>query len=425
MILNDQPWYNEPGRETSLNENKSKSYNKTIWQSTIQHAMLYWLNNRLAPPDQDAIEVPARRSAAPKQPYQPLKTQRPKTPPLKTQAPKTRAPEAPALKSQGEKAPLNPPHASHPLAQSPQSLFAGTTSVIPSHHSAMASAWPPPSSNAPIQASPLMNWDGTATHPSQFPFPEPYMDSNIQLWNKPTMPTSQLYTQNNPHQTGIYSFWSLPIPYDQTHIPISAAHGTLSPADRSHGGNLSTQSTGPGFEGKTTSWLQAQPHPQGLTQAQLNEQGKDLFFAPLKDLEETAGHQNQSVQQPKDKKKHVGINPINWETFATKATAPGSPPYITDLVDHFKMVEQMQMQQEMVWQEMPIMPGVGNKKSDTKPIGNTVVDSRDDYVWGEVIRKHFSLKGNIILISAKKSPYNTPSAILKELEGRLKSFGFA
>lgn len=51
MILNSQPWYNEPGREYHLDDSASRSYNKTIWQFTVRHAMIYWLNERLHQPD--------------------------------------------------------------------------------------------------------------------------------------------------------------------------------------------------------------------------------------------------------------------------------------------------------------------------------------------------------------------------------------
>lgn len=49
MILVDQPWYNEPGRERTQNQTASKKYNTLIQQYTVQHAMMDWLNQRLAP----------------------------------------------------------------------------------------------------------------------------------------------------------------------------------------------------------------------------------------------------------------------------------------------------------------------------------------------------------------------------------------
>ena len=51
MILNSQPWYNEPGRENRLEDAASKNYNKMIWGYTVRHAMIYWLNERLKQPD--------------------------------------------------------------------------------------------------------------------------------------------------------------------------------------------------------------------------------------------------------------------------------------------------------------------------------------------------------------------------------------
>ncbi|KAK0652424.1 hypothetical protein B0T16DRAFT_406156 [Cercophora newfieldiana] len=43
MILNDQPWYNEPGREYHLDNQQAKQYNQTIWGYTLEHAMIQWL----------------------------------------------------------------------------------------------------------------------------------------------------------------------------------------------------------------------------------------------------------------------------------------------------------------------------------------------------------------------------------------------
>ncbi|KAK0720226.1 hypothetical protein B0H67DRAFT_179874 [Lasiosphaeris hirsuta] len=49
MVFNSQPWYNEPGRETMIDEAQSTSYNKGVWANTVKHAMVHWLSDRLAP----------------------------------------------------------------------------------------------------------------------------------------------------------------------------------------------------------------------------------------------------------------------------------------------------------------------------------------------------------------------------------------
>jgi hypothetical protein len=67
---------------------------------------------------------------------------------------------------------------------------------------------------------------------------------------------------------------------------------------------------------------------------------------------------------------------------------------------------------------------MGNYVRDSKPIGNTTVDSNDDYVWGEVIRKHFSLKAAMIVATAKKWDKSKGSKQVKELEDLVKSQGF-
>jgi hypothetical protein len=43
MIFCDEPWYNEPGRNT--NRSASLAYNKQVQGWTVKHAMLDWLDN--------------------------------------------------------------------------------------------------------------------------------------------------------------------------------------------------------------------------------------------------------------------------------------------------------------------------------------------------------------------------------------------
>ncbi len=62
MIFNSQPWYNEPGREMYVDQNQSDIYNKSTWQHTVRHAILYWLNERLAPPDTSKGKAVSRRA---------------------------------------------------------------------------------------------------------------------------------------------------------------------------------------------------------------------------------------------------------------------------------------------------------------------------------------------------------------------------
>jgi len=51
MIFNDKPYYNEPGFEFTNAGNRVEQYNRVVELLTIKHAMLYWLNERLANPD--------------------------------------------------------------------------------------------------------------------------------------------------------------------------------------------------------------------------------------------------------------------------------------------------------------------------------------------------------------------------------------
>ena len=56
MIFSENPWYNEPGRERTENPKASEQYNKQIQRWTVEHAILYWLNSRLAQPDPPAAK---------------------------------------------------------------------------------------------------------------------------------------------------------------------------------------------------------------------------------------------------------------------------------------------------------------------------------------------------------------------------------
>ena len=58
MIFSENPWYNEPGRERTENPKASDLYNKQIQRWTVEHAILYWLNSRLAQPDPPAAKPP-------------------------------------------------------------------------------------------------------------------------------------------------------------------------------------------------------------------------------------------------------------------------------------------------------------------------------------------------------------------------------
>lgn len=44
MILCEQPWYNEPGREISENKTMSAKYNDDVRRWTMQYAQLPWIN---------------------------------------------------------------------------------------------------------------------------------------------------------------------------------------------------------------------------------------------------------------------------------------------------------------------------------------------------------------------------------------------
>lgn len=50
MIFNETPYYNEPGFEFRGDPARSTSYNRVVRQLTVQHAMLDWLDDRLASP---------------------------------------------------------------------------------------------------------------------------------------------------------------------------------------------------------------------------------------------------------------------------------------------------------------------------------------------------------------------------------------
>ncbi len=44
MVFCEEPWYNEPGRESRRNNSASEKENANLQGATIEHAILYWLN---------------------------------------------------------------------------------------------------------------------------------------------------------------------------------------------------------------------------------------------------------------------------------------------------------------------------------------------------------------------------------------------
>jgi hypothetical protein len=72
MIFNPTPWYNEPGREYNLDDQRSMTYSRMIWGNTLRHATVYWLKCRLSASPisskgkDSALDVsPATKAAAP------------------------------------------------------------------------------------------------------------------------------------------------------------------------------------------------------------------------------------------------------------------------------------------------------------------------------------------------------------------------
>jgi len=59
MIFTMEPWYNEPGREKHTNKRDSEKYNAQIQTFTIQHAILHWLEGRLARPAGSSTQTQA------------------------------------------------------------------------------------------------------------------------------------------------------------------------------------------------------------------------------------------------------------------------------------------------------------------------------------------------------------------------------
>ena len=64
MVFCEEPWYNEPGRESRRNKSASEKENAFLQGATIEHAMLYWLN-KLPAPSSAAGSGPGSGSRAP------------------------------------------------------------------------------------------------------------------------------------------------------------------------------------------------------------------------------------------------------------------------------------------------------------------------------------------------------------------------
>ena len=59
MIFCEEPWCNEPGRETMQRTEASKRFNRGLYESTVKYAMLEWIEGKksLSPPPKQKRSV--------------------------------------------------------------------------------------------------------------------------------------------------------------------------------------------------------------------------------------------------------------------------------------------------------------------------------------------------------------------------------
>jgi hypothetical protein len=398
MIFTAQPWYNEPGRELHLDASQSKAYNKQIWGYTLQHAITYWLSERLATPDkgkQPAPESSDRKPPAVVPAKLPIKL------PVK---PSAKPPSKPLAK-------LTAKHPAKALAQNKL-----TAAHIPKPPQGAPA---PPPLNA-FQGYPQYLFDETAPLFAE-PFGFGLAEGGDEPWanSPPTVPMPGAFpppvsTHSKQEAASGSAKSKFSLSWTKTKHPLEFQYQHAKPS----GSTSEPPSAIPGMlqahAALAQPWapptLAAGPMPSGTV-----KQGQALPSPPFAVYPQP---------QPASGGPPPPPGPGLWGNMGYQTTYP-TP-------------EEMSAMLQGDLDKMPAFAawasgssGASSPFSDysrgdpTEPVGNTAVDRKDDYVWGDVIRMHFSLKGKMIASAAKDSQYTTDPKALKELEQMLENHDFA
>ncbi len=342
MIFTDKPWYNEPGRERATDQAASDRYNSQVQGWTLQHATLYWLNERLARPP----------GAAPAQPYQSQNNHRNIMKLLQSQGTK----KAPGVLSAPKLNPFNP--------------FFDLMDDKPSKSMV----------KKPLPPKPPKAWEP----PKSTPNPPGKLAKKGWASLAPMQPSS---AEAKARASAVQ-----PLPNTQEGWEEFVLEHTFGKSLQGMKGAVPIPDATPGKHVPFT------PSPK---LAHLADP------APLPDwMEADAFTQN--------------VDSFDQYMDAWKA-ADEDKTFFTPDMDEVMML----MHDELEQAEYAINDNPTRGVPDT----NTKIDSNDDYVWGEVIRKHFETKAKKILETAAEwrttgNGKLPEDPILKQLEDAMAWHGF-
>ncbi|KAK3326103.1 hypothetical protein B0H66DRAFT_600240 [Apodospora peruviana] len=363
MIFNDQPWYNEPGRETHLDKNQCKLYNQQIQQHTVQHAILYWLNNRLSQPG---------KGKAPAIAAKPL-------------------PARPGPKTSG--AP----------SQYPISLLAKQYSQKPSQSGSLTDT-PPPG---------WYEWYEYEHHhgphpllPKPLPTDTQFHQSHGGLSQQATGPDSGTF--------GIGGF-GLGAPSKFPPAPQPPPPGTTKYGNAING-SLNNEA------GNWDEWHNFKPSSGSLHPPSMKGAGGSAGIHPPSNPVQNDAQMKLKLQQLKLQQQEMLHLQMMYSQQKEIELALGKD--IMSTTDAQKMAHDLAGLGGSYY--TPLQPPPAPISLDRAPIGNTTVDSNDDYVWGDVVRKHFELRASSIVATAKRWQKEWPkdSKLVSELEETLTKHGF-
>lgn len=364
MILCNEPWYNEPGRETHLDPTRSRTYNRDRWKDTINTAMISWMTDRLAQPDNEEGHDKGKILDKGKKLARKSWTSKKQTIIAPTQVPTAN------------------PTSTQPLKSAPMAPIAKAT-AMPGDTKSLG----------PVKAS-VGSW-ATA-------------------WGPATMLPYALQPQiapGTPYNAGAAQL-SMP-------GATNTASNTAGPFVESLSGGFSQSAVyyGPPQQAGPSPWGGFTQNPDNLEAPALQ--------VPMHPVQ-YSGPPQQPVPLPSVLSSAVAYPGWQYHSFTPdwmkawgngvgvngSGSLFGDNPGEQYFLDHDDTGEIWEASDEYARAEPP------------RTFSNTHTDGKDDDIWGDVIRHHFEKRGQLILNKAKSSSYSTDKTTLKALGETLKKMGF-
>lgn len=394
MILCSEPWYNEPGREMRLDQARSLSYNRDIWKHTVTTAIISWMTDRLSQPGKEESPAKGKNVDTGKSP-------------VGTSVNTSKAPVGQGVGTSKARTRIT---GGSPWKQQLSPDLLKKIAFLESKHTTPAPVTPTPK-------SPVMP-DVSTFSPSFKDFLNSHSVNKILPKPAPGWVATSLFPDaahpqgpsGNTHKSDATQIPIGPVT-DVFPTPPNSAPGTGSSSD----GFVQVMAFHPLGSDQTA------PSPWGIFSKLPNNFNETPPPFPALSTDHQAppqplslpvayppGLQPPSVSQSLPTFADDDFDDFMYETSDYMGTA--SWPHISEAMEGFSGF----------YPGPPYAPPPG----PPKPLGNTLVDGKDDAIWGDVIRHHFERKGHLILSKAKKSSYQTDKMTLKLLGDTLRKMGF-